>query len=335
MVMQFRADIVGSFLRPQYLLDARASGVTGAALRSIEDQAIREIVQLQESVGLPIVTDGEFRRGHWTHLVMEIAEGFALIDGFPVPVAPLRQIASVVDTELAFLQSLTDRPIKLTLPQPTALGLLWREDLSGQAYPTREAFLDAVSTLLNREAQALAAAGATYLQLDAPQYTVAPPETTPDDYRAMVAIDRRVFDGVTGVITGVHLCRGNYRRPVDAPAAPYERYAAEVFGGFDVDRLLLEYDDYQAGDFTPLRHVPDDVTIVLGLVTTKWSTLERATDLVQRVDAATAVVPLERLALSPQCGFSSLATLQNIAPAMQRAKLELIVQVVERVWGHV
>ena len=108
----------------------------------------------------------------WTHLVIEIAEGFALIDGFPVPVAPLHQTPSVVDTELAFLQTLTDKPIKITLPQPTALGMLWREDLSGLAYPTRDAFVDEVCALLNREANALAAAGAAYLQLDAPLIVV-------------------------------------------------------------------------------------------------------------------------------------------------------------------
>lgn len=335
MVAEFHADIVGSFLRPQFLLDARERGIIGAELRAIEDQAIYEIVHVQKEVGLPIVTDGEFRRGHWTHLIMEIAEGFALIDGLPVPVARLRQTASVVETELAFLQSRTDRPIKITLPHPTALGLLWREDLSSPAYPTRDAFIDEVCALLNREAKALAAAGAAYLQLDAPQYTVAPPGTTADDYRAMVAIDQRVFEGVTDVVTGVHLCRGNYRRPIDAPAAPYGSYAAEVFTGFEVDRLLLEYDDYQAGDFAALRHVPDGVTVVLGLVTTKWPTLEQETELIRRIEAATAFVPLERLALSPQCGFSSLATLQNVTPEIQRAKLELIVQVAERVWGRV
>lgn len=334
MVSQFRADIVGSFLRPQYLLEAREQGVSGAALRNIEDRAIRDIVRVQEKVGLPLVTDGEFRRGHWTHLVMEIADGFELIDGFPVPVAPIRQTASVVETELAFVQSLTDKPIKLTLPQPTALGLLWRDDLSAKAYPTRENFIDEVSTLLNREAKALAVAGAAYLQVDAPQYTVAPAETSSSQYRTMVEIDRRVFEGVTGVVTSVHLCRGNYRRPLDAPVAPYDPYAAEVFGGFSVNRLLLEYDDYQTGDFTPLRYVPEHTTVVLGLVTTKWPTLEQEDELIRRIEEATNYIPLERLAISPQCGFSSLSTLQNVDPQVQEAKLELIMRVAERVWGH-
>ncbi len=303
------------------------------ALREIEDQAIRDVIQLQEEVGIPVVTDGEFRRGHWTHLVMEIAEGFELIDGFPVPVNRLKQRASVIDAEFAFIRSQTDRPIKMTLPQPTALGLLWREDLSSGAYPTRAAFVDEVSALLNREAQALAAAGAAYLQLDAPQYTVAPPETTSDEYRGMVKTDRRVFDGVAKAVTAVHLCRGNYRRSVDGPATPYGPYAEAIFGSFDVDRLLLEYDDYQAGDFSPLRHVPENVTVVLGLVTTKWPTLEQEDELIERINAATAYVPLDRLAISPQCGFSSLATLQNVTSEIQRAKLELVVRVAERVWG--
>jgi 5-methyltetrahydropteroyltriglutamate--homocysteine methyltransferase len=338
MATRFNADVVGSFLRPRALLDARASGVAGAQLRAVEDDAIRQVLALQAAIGLPLATDGEFRRGHWTHLVMALADGFELQQvgelALPVPVAPLRRKASVVEAEFAFLRAHTDRPIKLTLPTPSALGSLWRAEVSAAAYPTRDAFIAALCELLNADARALAAAGAAYLQLDAPHYTVMPPGTPAADYRAMLDIDNRVFAGVTGVVTAAHLCRGNYRRPADAPAIPYDAYAALVFGGLRVDRLLLEYDDYQAGDFAPLRHVPSYVTVVLGLVTTKWPRLETEDALLRRIEAATEFIPLERLALSPQCGFSSLATLQNVTPALQRAKLELIVRVAERVWGH-
>lgn len=335
MAAQFNVDIVGSFLRPQALLDARSRGVAGDALRAIEDAAIRDVLRMQAEVGLPIVTDGEFRRGHWTLLVTEIADGFAVIEDRPVPVAPLRRTSSVVDAEFAFTRAQTDLPIKVTLPAPSALGWLWREDLSSSAYPSRAAFEDEIVALLNAEARALAAAGVACVQLDAPHYTVMSPGTPPAVYRAMVALDNRVFAGVEGVVKAAHLCRGNYRRPTDAPEAPYEPYAAEVFGGLRVDRLLLEYDDYQAGDFAPLRHLPEHVTVALGLVTTKWPALEREDDLLRRIDAAARYVPLERLALSPQCGFSSLAALQNVTPDIQRAKLELIVRVAERVWGRV
>jgi 5-methyltetrahydropteroyltriglutamate--homocysteine methyltransferase len=151
----------------------------------------------------------------------------------------------------------------------------------------------------------------------------------------MLEADRRVFEGVEGVTTAVHLCRGNTRRPQDDPASPYDPYAADVFSSFPVDRLLLEYDDYQAGDFTALQFVPDGMTVVLGLVTTKWPELEDEDALIRRIEAATEYVPLERLALSTQCGFSSRATIQNVTPEVQRKKLELVVRVAERVWGYV
>jgi len=333
MAARFHTDVVGSFLRPQWLLDARARGVSGEELRALEDRAVAEVIRLQEDVGLPVVTDGEFRRGHWTLLVMAIADGFTLMSDRPVPVAPLRQTASVVDVELAFLRAHTTRPVKVALPSPSALGLLWRAGVSDAPYPTREAFVEDLVASLNREAKALAAAGAAYLQLDVPHYTTFPAGTAPETYRAMVAQDNRVFAGVAGVMTAAHLCRGNYRRPTDRPATPYDPYAAEVFAGLQVDRLLLEYDDEQAGDFAPLRHVPQDVSVALGFVTTKWPTLERDDELLRRIEEATQYLSLERLALSPQCGFSSLATLQNVTPADQRAKLELIVRVAEQVWG--
>ena len=338
MATRFNADIVGSFLRPQALLDARARGASDAQLRAIEDDAIVELLALQAAAGLPLATDGEFRRGHWTHLVTALAAGFELREigqlALPVPVARLRQTSSVVDAEFAFVHAHTDRPVKVTLPAPSALGSLWSADSSAAAYPTRGAFIDDLCALLNHEARALAAAGVAYLQLDAPHYTRMPPNTTAAEYRAMVSVDNRVFDGVTGVVTAAHLCRGNYRRPTDTPAIPYDAYATDVFGGLQVDRLLLEYDDYQAGDFAPLRHVPAQVTVVLGLVTTKWPRLETDDELLRRIEAATAYIPLDRLALSPQCGFSSLATLQNVTVEVQQAKLELIVRVAERVWGQ-
>ena len=151
--------------------------------------------------------------------------------------------------------------------------------------------------------------------------------------RKMISSDNRVFEGVTGALTGLHLCRGNYRSKFTG-TKPYDDYAETVFANAKVDRLLLEYDDYRSGDFPPLRFVPSNVTVVLGLVTTKRSELESEDELRRRIDAAARYVPLERLALSTQCGFASTFEGNEITPDAQRAKLELIVRTAEKVWGH-
>ena len=260
--------------------------------------------------------------------------------GVPTPVARLTRKASLVDLEYRFTRSLTERPIKVTMPSPSLMLSYWKEGVSDRAYPSKDAFLDDLVRLMNEDARALAAAGAAYLQIDAPQYTyitdraVRPDITDPlGTLRKMVAADNRVFEGVTGALTGLHLCRGNYRSRFTG-TKPYDEYAETVFAGARVSRLLLEYDDYRSGDFGPLRFVPPGVTVVLGLVTTKRSELEREDELVRRIDAAARVVPLERLALSTQCGFASTFEGNEITPDAQRAKLELIVRTAERVWGH-
>jgi methionine synthase II (cobalamin-independent) len=355
MASRFNADNLGSFLRPPYLLEARRQRLPADELRGLEDRAITEVVRMQEEAGLPIVTDGEYRRQLFFSTVVAAAEGFdpegfershrdeqgkVLRFGVPTPIARLKRRASLVDLEYTFTRSLTRRPIKVTMPSPSLLLSYWKDGVSDRAYGSKDAFLDDLIRLQNEDAKALALAGAAYLQLDAPQYTYITDQTIRPDVvdplgtlRRMVAADNRVFDGVPGVVTGLHLCRGNYRSRFTG-TKPYDDYAEIVFSNARVDRLLLEYDDYRSGDFGPLRFVPPEVTVVLGLVTTKRSDLESPDDLQRRIEAAAQVVPLDRLALSTQCGFASTFEGNEVTPDAQRAKLELIVHTAERVWGR-
>jgi len=354
MALRFNADNVGSFLRPSFLLEARRKGLAEDELRKLEDRAITEVVRLQESVGLPVVTDGEFRRKLFFSTVVATAHGFdpegfershrdeqgsVLRFGVPTPVARLKRKARLAEIEYRFTRSLTDRAIKVTMPSPSLLLSYWKEGVSDRAYESRDAFLNDLIALMNDDAKALAAAGAAYLQIDAPQYTyitdkaIRPEVTDPQGtLKKMITADNRVFEGVAGALTGLHLCRGNYRSRFTG-TKPYDDYAETVFSNAQVDRLLLEYDDYRSGDFSPLRFVPPQVTVVLGLVTTKRSALENEDELRRRIDSAAQYVPLERLALSTQCGFASTFEGNEIMPQAQRAKLELIVRTAERVWG--
>src|SRR5438128_3347810 len=314
MADRFNADNLGSFLRPSFLLDARAKNLSSEELSRVEDRAITDIVRMQEEVGLPIVTDGEYRRKLFFSTVVATANGFdpegferfhrdeqgnVLRFGVPTPAAKLSRKASLVDIEYRFTRSLTDRPIKVTMPSPSLMLSYWKPGVSDKAYASKEAFLDDLIRLMNEDAKALAAAGAAYLQIDAPQYTyitdkaIRPEVTDPlGTLRTMIEADNRVFAGVTGALTGLHLCRGNYRSKFTG-TKPYDEYAETVFTNARVDRLLLEYDDYRSGDFGPLRFVPPGVTVVLGLVTTKRPELEREDDLRRRIDDAARYVPLE------------------------------------------
>jgi 5-methyltetrahydropteroyltriglutamate--homocysteine methyltransferase len=349
------ADNLGSFLRPSYLRSALDRRASPDELRPLQDRAVREVVALQEEVGLPFVTDGEFRRRIWYSTVLAVASGFdperfdrVYVDasgreshhGGPVVVAPLRRVAGQVDVELGFLRGLTDRPIKVTMPSPTHFLSYWMDGVSDRAYPSREAFLEDLIGVMQADAQALAEAGAAYLQLDAPKYTYFSDRRLYPDPSALgetlarhVRNDRRVFERLTGVVTGLHVCRGNYRGMFGS-STPYSEFAEVLFreaAGYD--RLLLEYDDARAGGFSPLRFVPPGVTVVLGLVTTKRPELEREDDLRRQIDAAARFVPRERLALSTQCGFASTYEGNELSLDDQRRKLELVMRTAEREWG--
>jgi 5-methyltetrahydropteroyltriglutamate--homocysteine methyltransferase len=347
-----RADNLGSLLRPSYLLDARHEELPQEELRPIEDRAIEEAIDLQEAVGLRVVNDGEYRRRFFFSTIEVLYAG---IDptGFvrhhqdfegvqhelrtPTPVARLQRRGSLVEYEFDFVRTHTDRLVKVTLPCPSMFPNYWVDGVSDRAYPDRDVYLEHLVELMNEDARALAAAGVDYIQLDAPHYAyiqkVRPGVVDRDaTLRELIALDNQVLAGVDGPITGIHICRGNDRSHFTGTEA-YDDLARSIFPHVAAERLLLEYDDERSGGFEPLRWARDDQVVVLGLVTTKRSDLETADELKQRIDEASRYVPLERLALSTQCGFGSNAEGNDITWDAQRRKLELVVQVATEVWG--
>jgi 5-methyltetrahydropteroyltriglutamate--homocysteine methyltransferase len=324
-------------------------------LRARQDEAILDALALQREVGLAVVGDGELRRRIWHGPVLAVADGFDPT-GFvrtwtddagrqvshtsPVVADTLTPRGSMVDAEARFVLEHADRPVKLTLPVPTNFLSYWRDEVSGRAYPDRQAFLDDLVAIMNGQAVELAAAGVAHLQLDAPKYTFFDePRLFPDPARRAeqlaehIRTDLRVFADVPGVTTAIHICRGNYRGMWESDT-PYEEFAEVLFSEARYDRLLLEYDDVRSGGFEALRFVPDGVTVVLGLVTTKRPDLEDPDELRRRIDAAARYVPLDRLALSPQCGFASTWEGNELTPDDQCRKLDLVTSTATAVWGH-
>jgi 5-methyltetrahydropteroyltriglutamate--homocysteine methyltransferase len=348
-----RADNLGSLLRPAYLLEARSEGLSGAELRAVEDRAVLEVLALQEAVGLPLVTDGELRRRLFFSTVEQTFDGIDP-EGFvrshrdeagnveelrtPAPVARLVRRGWLAEAETAFVLHNTSLAVKVTMPSPSLLAAYWTEERSGQAYPTREAYLEHLVELMHEDARELAARGVAHIQLDAPHYayiqTVMPDVADRDaTLRRLVEHDNRVLRGVDGVTSCLHICRGNYKSRFTG-TEPYDAFAASILPCAEFDRLLLEYDDERSGGFAPLCHAREGATVVLGLVTTKRPAMEAPDELKRRIEEASRYVPLERLAVSTQCGFGSTAEGNLISPEAQRAKLELVVEVARDVWGH-
>ena len=362
----FRADHVGSFLRPPALLEAREKFRTGKLarerLRDAEDAAIRDIVRLQEEVGLQSVTDGEYRRTYFHIDFLEqlsgvetrggIATSFHSAQGnvdFAPPVmhvtGPVHHVKPIQVDDFNFLKSATRLTPKVTIPSPTMLHFRGgREAISREAYPELDAFYADVAAAYAAEIGALGAAGCRYLQLDdtnlaylcdaklrdAARRRGDDPDLLPRRYAKL--INAAIADRPAGMTVCVHLCRGNFKSAWVAEAG-YEPVAEVLFNELAVDGYFLEYDDARSGDFAPLRHVPRDKTVVLGLVTTKLSDLESKDDLKRRIDEAAKIVPLEQLCLSPQCGFSSTVHGNQIARDAQAAKLRLVVETAREVWG--
>jgi 5-methyltetrahydropteroyltriglutamate--homocysteine methyltransferase len=358
-----RVEHVGSLLRPPFLHRARAARAAGeiapAAFKAAEDRAVREVVALQEEIGLPVVNDGELRRESFQAELTAACDGFAGVGpdawlwgdwhsaeagdaSAPRPaglavVAPLRKRRSLAAEEFTFVRACTGRPAKVTLPSPSLFASLWSPELSAGAYRDLDAFLADVVELLRDEVRELVRLGCSYIQLDAPHY----PLLLDPGWRAFyeergwplqrwlsygIDLDNAVIEAGRPATFGFHLCRGNQlgRWLV---AGGYDPIAGQVFGRVHADRLLLEYDDERSGGFGPLRLVPDDKVIVLGLVTTKTSRLERAGDIAARLRQAGALVGTERLAVSPQCGFATSAGGNPVTPQAQRDKLALLVRI--------
>ncbi len=363
----FRADHVGSFLRPKYLLDAREQHQKGTldadGLRKVEDRAISEIVKFQQDVGLQSITDGEFRRTYF-HIDFldrlggvktDIPVTIQKPDGTQELAPPVMRVTGKVrhekdiqraDFEYLKSQVAPGRTPKVTIPSPTMLHFRGgRAGISREAYPELEPdFYDDVARAYGDELKSLAAAGCTYVQMDdtnmaylcdekmreAARARGDDPNELPHRYAKF--INKVVAHKPAGMTLAMHLCRGNFKS-THAAAGNYEPVAEALLAEMDLDAYFMEYDDDRSGDFRPLRFLPKGKVVVLGLVTTKFGALESKDDLKRRIDEASKFAPLEQLCLSPQCGFSSTVHGNDIAVEAQRAKLQLVVEVARDVWG--
>lgn len=361
----FRADHVGSFLRPDYLLAAREQKsrgeISAAQLRVVEDRAIAEVVAMQESVGLQAVTDGEFRRTYFHIDFLEQLAGVAcepprLVkkpDGSDELAPPVMRVVDKVrhqrDIQVAdfeYLRSCTRRTPKVSIPSPTMLHFRGgRAGISATRYPELEPdFYADVAAAYGAELHALAKAGCRYVQMDdtnlaylcddnmraAARARGDDPAELPHRYAGF--INRVMAHKPAGMTLAVHLCRGNFQSTW-AAQGDYEPVAEALLSEMDVDAYFLEYDDARSGDFKPLRFLPKGKTVVLGLITSKSGALESKDTLKRRIDDAARYVPLEQLALSPQCGFSSTVHGNKLTVEDQRAKLRLVVETAAEVWG--
>ena len=352
---------MGSLLRPPALLEARAARAPEAELRAAEDRAITEALQKQKATGIDILSDGEMRRGSWLTDMAEAVEGFVSGDRVMLEWkgpgggaeattanavgAKLRKARKLTGHELPFLQKAAGGPFKITLPSPANFMVAsYKPGLTDRFYPTHADLLQDLVAILRDEVQWLVEQGAAYIQFDAPYYShyLDPAQREhmrqagrdPDrEFAAGIAGDNAVFQGIgrERVTFATHVCRGNSRSRWYTEGG-YDAIAEKLFQQLEVDRFLLEYDTERSGGFEPLRFVPRGKTVVLGLVTTKEPALESADALSRRIDQAAKFVPLENLALSPQCGFASVAAGNLLSVDEQWRKLELVANTARQVW---
>jgi 5-methyltetrahydropteroyltriglutamate--homocysteine methyltransferase len=365
----FRADHVGSLLRPRELLDARRNHAEGrlsaAGLREVEDRHIRDVVALQERVGLDAITDGEFRRAIFHVDFLKRIHGVSVStseykvkfrgEGKEIDFAPPvlgvsarleRPDGGVAVEDFRFLKSVTSRTAKLCIPSPSMLHFRGgRGSVSQTAYPEIDEFFADLARIYREEVADLAAAGCGYLQLDDTNlaYLCDPehreraraigedPKKLPSVYAKLIT--ESVKDRPKNMTAAIHLCRGNFRSAWVAEGS-YEAVAETLFNEIGVDAFFLEYDDARSGGFEPLRFVPKGKLVVLGLVTSKRGVLESKDELKRRIEEASRFLPLESLALSPQCGFSSSEHGNDLTVAEQADKLRLVVETAREVWGE-
>ena len=372
----FRADHVGSLLRPPELLQARSDHAEGrisaGQLRAAEDASVLKALDLQRQAGISVFTDGEYRRAGWSMAVRASIEGLVPAPASPItsilgawqgPSAGLanqtmgsttpmvvgekiRQVRRLAGEEAAFMKEHAPGPWKITMPGAmSATGQLFRPGVTDKVYSRRE-LTYAIAEMLKREVAALIDDGVSYIQLDSLHYVERVADQTirqrmiaggedPDTYLDdLIAVDNAVLDAAhrEGVTVGLHMCRGNNRSAWHAEGG-YEPVAEKAFGQLNVDRFLLEYDTDRAGGFEPLRFMPKDKMVVLGLISSKLPQLESIDQLRRRIDQAAKYVPIENLAISPQCGFASTALGNLLTWDDMRRKLELIVETARAVWG--
>jgi 5-methyltetrahydropteroyltriglutamate--homocysteine methyltransferase len=375
----YRADHVGSFLRPPALLDSRREHAEGriadAELRAAEDRAVLAVLDLQRQVGLDVYSDGEYRRAMWLTGLPAAVDGFgagAMLNirtwrGAALPYVPgqtgTRHAAAagqnppavivgklaakrrVTGVESAFLREHAPGPYKITIPSPTWYLRGYLPGISDRVYPTPADALRDLTDIVHREVAALVAEGVPYVQIDSIRYVFDyTEEQRREEWKSLgvdpdraigenIEADNAVVVGVPRSSTtfGLHMCRGNNRSRWFAEGG-YDRIAERVFAGLDYDRFLLEYDTERAGGFEPLRFVPRGTTVVLGLISTKVPQLESQAALLRRIEEAARFVPIEQLALGPQCGFASVAAGNEISWDDQRRKLDLLVDTTRKAW---
>ena len=369
-MIRAHTDVVGSLLRPPELTAAREQLDRGdlapAEFKRIEDAAVDSAIRLQEDAGIDVVTDGEMRRLSFQSGLPDAVEGFGEVplDAYlwgdwhgddqvgdraterPPRLGvkqPLRRRRHIAAEELTYLRGRTSRIPKITLTSPSLYANLWSPDVSRDAYPTLDAFLEDVVAIMCDEVRELARLGAVYLQLDAPHYPLLIDPATRAFYESQgwslerwldrgIELDNAVIDAAPGVTFGFHLCRGNQGSRW-LVSGGYDPIAPRVFRGVRADRLLLEYDDERSGGFEPLREVPDDRMVVLGLVTTKSGRRETVDELERRTREAAQHIDLERLAISPQCGFATSVIGNAVTVEDEQAKLRTIAEAAARIWG--
>jgi 5-methyltetrahydropteroyltriglutamate--homocysteine methyltransferase len=362
----FRADHVGSLLRPRELHEAReqnrAGKLSDAELRKIQDKDIRDVVKLQESIGLPSITDGEFRRDWW-HIDflhgfdgVELAKGDAYGDAkfknteeqppFLQVQSKIRRTRPSMLEHFKFLKSLvTQGTPKFTMPSPAMLHARSDREWLKKTYPSLDNFWDDLTKAYREEIADLYKAGCRYLQVDDTTIAMWGDPKVQEQFKKLGddprrdaamyadAVNAAIRDVPDDMTVAIHTCRGNFKSTWLA-AGPYADFVAErVFTGLDVDAFFLEYDTERAGGFEPLRFVPKGKKVVLGLVSSKVPELEKKDDLKRRIEAAAKYVPFENLCLSPQCGFSSTHHGNNLTVEQEVAKLKLCMDTAREVWG--
>jgi len=358
----YRSDVVGSLLRPGYLKDARErhekGKLTEAEFKQVEDRAVNEAVELQIRAGVEMITDGEMRRYAFYGHLIDAVEGFDKTGGWAIPfrnekgeelvlprpvvVSKLRRKRPLCAEEFTYLRARTNYPAKTTMISAQQAAAYYDSKKSFGAYPKIDAYLADLVDILRDEVQELIRLGCRYIQVDSPQYAALLDPKLREGYRQRgndpdrlldlsTEMDNAVIGDHPGIVFGLHLCRGNNQSKFYA-AGDYSPIA-KVFRQTRFQRFLLEYDDERSGGFEPLRQVPEDRIVVLGLVSSKKAALESKDELKQRIRQASAFIPLERLALSPQCGFASTLEGNLLTPADQEAKLRLVAETAQEVWG--
>ena len=379
--VNYRADHVGSLLRPPELLQARhdyqSNRISRTELKEIEDHAIDAALDMQRQAGVNVLTDGEYRRHDWVGDFTSSVDGY--VSGqppirfewkLPEPIAATgqgtmqqavaempQQAGRIIGERLRLRHRLTEHEVpylkqhaqgvfKITLPATSyVVARGWKPGVTDQVYGSRWELIEDVAGIMQREIEALAADGVTYIQVDNAHYPDYIPADRREAWRAIgIDPDQALAEDIradnlatskldrTNVVLANHICRGNARSAWHTEGG-YEPIAEQVFGGLNVDRFLLEYDSDRTGSFEPLRFMPAGKQVVLGLVTTKLGQLEQQDDLLRRIEEASKYVAVENLAISPQCGFASVEQGNLLSWDEQRRKLELVADTARKVWG--